>query len=136
MKKQNDNPADPFKKALAEATKVMADDSELSISYSVDPAGLSGDSMRLPQVSRRMSREEVLLARGTADALALRHKFHDDGVHAKYAPQGEMARDIYEAMETARCEAMGARHMPGTASNIDVKIRNEAIRRGYDQMKY
>ena len=135
MKKQNDNPADPFKKALAEATKVMADDAELSVSYSVDPAGLSGDSMRLPQVSRRMTREEVLLARGTADALALRHKFHDDGVHAKYAPQGEMARDIYEAMETARCEAMGARHMPGTASNIDVKIRNEAIRRGYDQMK-
>jgi cobaltochelatase CobT len=135
MKKQNDNPADPFKKALAEATKVMADDAELSVSYSVDPSGLSGDSMRLPQVSRRMTREEVLLARGTADALALRHKFHDDGVHAKYAPQGEMARDIYEAMETARCEAMGARHMPGTASNIDVKIRNEAIRRGYDQMK-
>jgi cobaltochelatase CobT len=91
--------------------------------------------MRLPQVSRRMTREEVLLARGTADALALRHKFHDDAVHAKYAPQGEMARDLYEAMETARCEAMGARHMPGTASNIDVKIRNEAIRRGYDQMK-
>ncbi|WP_192963788.1 cobaltochelatase subunit CobT [Phycobacter azelaicus] len=135
MTKQNDNPADPFKKALAEATKVMADDAELSVSYSVDPSGLSGDSMRLPQVSRRMTREEVLLARGTADALALRHKFHDDGVHAKYAPQGEMARDIYEAMETARCEAMGARHMPGTASNIDVKIRNEAIRRGYDQMK-
>ncbi len=135
MTKKNDNPADPFKKALAEATKVMADDAELSVSYTVDPAGLSGDSMRLPQVSRRMTREEVLLARGTADALALRHKFHDDGVHAKYAPQGEMARDIYEAMETARCEAMGARHMPGTASNIDVKIRNEAIRRGYDQMK-
>ena len=135
MSKPTDNPADPFKKALAEATKVMADDSELSVSYTVDPAGLSGDSMRLPQVSRRMTREEVLLARGTADALALRHKFHDDAVHAKYAPQGEMARDLYEAMETARCEAMGARHMPGTASNIDVKIRNEAIRRGYDQMK-
>ncbi len=135
MKKPNDNPADPFKKALAEATKVMADDPELSVSYTVDPSGLSGDSMRLPQVSRRMSREEVLLARGTADALALRHKFHNDAMHAKYAPQGEMARDLYDAMETARCEAMGARHMPGTASNIDVKIRNEALRRGYDQMK-
>ena len=28
MKKPNDNPADPFKKALAEATKVLADDAE------------------------------------------------------------------------------------------------------------
>ena len=74
MSKPNDNPADPFKKALAEATKVMADDTELTVNYSVDPSGMSGDTMRLPQVSRRMTREEVLLARGTADALALRRK--------------------------------------------------------------
>ena len=71
MAQHSDNPADPFKKALAEATKVMANVPELSVTYSVDPSGLSGDTMRLPQVSRRMSRDEVLVARGTADALAL-----------------------------------------------------------------
>ena len=58
-KSPSDNPAEPFKKALAEATKVMADDPELSVSYSVDPPGQSEDSMRLPQVSRRMTRDEV-----------------------------------------------------------------------------
>ncbi len=135
MVQKNDNPADPFKKALAEATKVMADDPELNVTYTVDPSGMSGESMRLPQVSRRMTREEVLLARGTADALALQRKYHDYATHARYAPPGDMARDLYEAMETARCEAMGARDMPGTASNIDVKIGHEAIRRGYDQCK-
>ena len=46
-----------------------------------------------------------------------------------------MARDLYEAMETARCEAMGARDMPGTAGNIDAKIGHEATRRGYDQVQ-
>ncbi len=134
MNKPSDNPADPFKKALANATKVMADDSELTISYSVDPSGLSGEAMRLPQVSRRMSREEVLLARGTADSLALRHKFHDPAIHARYAPPGEMARDLYEAMETARCEAVGARDMPGTATNIDARIAQDAARLGYDRI--
>ena len=134
MKKPSDNPADPFKKALAEATKVMADDPELSVSYTVDPSGLSGDAMRLPQVSRRMTRDEVLLARGTADALALKHKYHDARTHARYAPQGDMARDIYEAMETARCEAIGARDMPGTAGNIDAKIANDAARAGFDRI--
>jgi len=134
MSKPSDNPADPFKKALAEATKVMADDPDLNISYSVDPAGVSGDAMRLPQVSRRMTREEVLLARGTADALALRHKYHDLKTHARYSPPGDMARDLYEAMETARCEAMGARDMPGTASNIDAKISAEATCAGYGQI--
>ncbi len=134
MTRPSDNPADPFKKALANATKVMADDTDLTVSYSVDPAGISGDAMRLPQVSRRMTREEVLLARGTADALALRHKFHDDALHARYAPPGDMARDLYEAMETARCEAVGARDMPGTATNIDAKIAQDAARLGFDQI--
>lgn len=131
---QPDNPADPFKKALAEATKVMADDPDLTVSYSVDPSGISGDAMRLPQVSRRMTRDEVLLARGTADALALKHKYHDTATHTRYAPPGDMARDLYEAMETARCEAMGARDMPGTAGNIDAKISADALKRGFDQI--
>ncbi|UWP93254.1 cobaltochelatase subunit CobT [Aliiroseovarius crassostreae] len=134
MKKPNDNPADPFKKALAEATKTLADDGDLSVTYSVDPPGASNDAVRLPQVTRRMTREEVLLARGTADAFAMKHRYHDPAMHLRYAPAGQMARDLYEAMETARCEAMGARDMPGTAGNIDVKIQSDAARLGYDQI--
>ncbi|AXI48827.1 cobaltochelatase subunit CobT [Sulfitobacter sp. SK012] len=135
MTNSTDNPADAFKKALAEASKVMANDPDLTVSYSVDPSGLSGDAMRLPQVSRRMTRDEVMLARGTADALALNRRYHNGQTHARYAPQGDMARDLYEAMETARCEAMGARDMPGTAGNIDAKIKHDALRKGYDQAK-
>ncbi len=134
MSKPSDNPADPFKKALAEATKVLADDPEMTVSYSVDPPGMNRDGVRLPQVSRRMTRDEVLLARGTADAFAMRRKFHDEATSARYAPVGQLARDIYEAMETARCEAMGARVMPGTATNIDAKIAQEADRKGYSQI--
>ncbi|WP_308915199.1 cobaltochelatase subunit CobT [Jannaschia sp. LMIT008] len=134
MSKPPDNPADPFKKALAEATKVLADDAELGVSFSVDPPGRTNDSVRLPQVTRRMTRDEVLLARGTADAFALRHRHHDSGVNARYLPQGNMARELYDAMETARCEAMGARAMPGTAGNIDAKIGADATRRGYGEI--
>ncbi|MEE4120985.1 MAG: cobaltochelatase subunit CobT [Paracoccaceae bacterium] len=131
MSRRDDNPSEPFKKALAEATRVIADDPELGVTYSVDPPGLSGDALRLPQISRRMTPQEVLLARGTADAYALRRKYHDEGLAARYAPQGQMARDLYDAMETARCEAVGARTMPGTAGNIDARIGAEAERRGY-----
>ncbi|MCY1128544.1 cobaltochelatase subunit CobT [Frigidibacter sp. RF13] len=135
MTQRSDNPADPFKKALAEATKTLADEPELTVTYSVDPPGMTGDTMRLPQVSRRLTRDEVLIARGTADAFALRHRHHDAKVAQKYMPQGQMARDLYDAMETARCEAVGARDMPGTLGNIDAKIANEAERRGYAQIR-
>lgn len=134
MSKPSDNPADPFKKALAEATKTLANDFEMSVTYSVDPAGMSRDGIRLPQVSRRMTRDEILLARGTADAFALKRKFHDEAVAARYAPTGPMAREIFDAMETARCEAVGARAMPGTAGNIEAKIAHEAERKGYAQI--
>jgi cobaltochelatase CobT len=134
MQKPSDNPADPFKKALAEATRTMADDPEMTVTYSVDPAGMNAEGIRLPQVSRRMTRDEVLLARGTADAFALRRKYHDDAVAARYAPTGPLARDIYDAMENARCEAVGARDMPGTAGNIDARIAHEADRKGYGQV--
>jgi cobaltochelatase CobT len=134
-KSPTDNPAEPFKKALAEATRVLADDPDLAVTFSVDPPGLSSDSVRLPQVSRRMTREEVMLARGTADALALRHRYHDAGTAARYAPSGPMARDLMEAMESARCEAVGARIMPGTAGNIDAKIGHEARRKGYGEIR-
>ncbi|WP_128253846.1 cobaltochelatase subunit CobT [Falsirhodobacter deserti] len=135
MSKPPENPADPFKKALAEATKTMARDRDLTVTYSVDPPGLTRDGMRLPQVTRRMTRDEVLLARGTADAFALRRRYHDEAVAARYAPTGQMARDIFDAMETARVEAMGARDMPGTATNIDAKIAHEADRKGYGQIR-
>ncbi|WP_068110418.1 cobaltochelatase subunit CobT [Tropicimonas marinistellae] len=131
---QQDNPADPFKKALTEATRVIADDPDLGVVFTVDPPGMTADQMRLPQISRRLTKEEVLLARGTADAYALKRKFHDDAVHRRYLPSGQMALDLYEAMETARCEALGARAMPGTAGNIDAKIATEAHRRRYDQI--
>ena len=131
---KNDNPADPFKKALSEATKTLANDPELGVSFSVDPPGMANDLVRLPQVTRRMSRDEVMLARGTADAYALRRRFHNASTSNRYVPQGNMARDLYDAMESARCEAMGARTMPGTAGNIDAKIEAEAERKGYGQI--
>jgi cobaltochelatase CobT len=130
-----DNPAEPFKKALAEATKALANQPELAVSYSVDPPGLTGAGARLPQISRRMTRDEVMLARGTADAFALRLRFHDDATHARYLPQGEIARGLYEAMETARCEAMGARAMPGCADNLDAKLAADSRRLGYEAIR-
>ena len=133
--KKSDNPADPFKKALTEATRALAEERELNVTFTADPSGVAGDTMRLPQVSRRMTRDEILLARGTADALAMRLRHHDAATHSKYVPAGPMARELYEAMETARCEALGARDMPGALSNIDAKIGADAERKGYGQIK-
>jgi len=134
MTKPNDNPAEPFKKALTEATRALANDAELNVAFSVDPPGVNNEVMRLPQVSRRMTLDEVLLARGTADAYALNKRFHNEATHNRYMPEGADAVEIYDIMATARCEAVGARAMPGTAGNIDAKMESDALKLGYDQV--
>ena len=134
MSKSNVNPADPFKKALAEATKSLANEPELNVAFTIDPPGVSNETIRLPQISRSLTKEEVMLARGTADAYALKIRFHNAKTHNKYMPQGQVAKDLYEAMETVRVEALGARVMPGTASNIDAKIKSECVKLGYDSI--
>ena len=45
MANKPDNPAEPFKKALTEATRAMANDAEISVSYSLDPPGITNDTM-------------------------------------------------------------------------------------------
>ena len=135
MAEKPQNPAEPFKKALGEATKALANEAELTVSYSVDPPGVANDTLRLPQVSRRMTRHEVMLARGAADAAALKMRFHNERTHSRYAPRGQTARDLYEAMETARCESLGARAMPGVADNLDAKLADEAGKRAFGEIQ-
>ena len=135
MTKKIDNPADPFKKALGEATRALAGNEEIEVTYSADPPGRTNAGFRLPQVSRRMTRQEVVAARGTADAYALRERFHNPDTNARYTPQGETAREIFDALETARCEAIGARAMPGVADNLDARLAATAEKQGYSGMK-
>ena len=130
-----DNPADKFKQALAESARTLAGLPEMEVSYTPDPSGMSGQRMRLPPVSRRMKPEEVKLARGKADAMALRLRYHDEMAHAHRMPQGDMARGIYDALETARCEALGARAMPGVATNLDASLTERAEKSNWAGME-
>ena len=122
-----------FKKALAETTRSIAEDSELTIRHSADPPGLSENVMRLPFLGPRTTAEDLSVTRGIADSLALRKRHHDPVTHSKYLPIGETARGLYEVLETARCEAIGALRMPGSASNIDSMIGEQAKLNGYGE---
>jgi len=130
----SDNPTDAFKQALAETARTIAGEPELEVSYTADPSGVVGRKMRLPQVSRRMPAREVALARGQADAMALRMRNHDSGTHSRRMPQGDAAREVYDALETARCEMVGARAMPGVARNLDAVLTERGERANWGTM--
>lgn len=124
----SDNPTEAFKQALAETARTVAGEPELEVTFTPDPSGITGRRMRLPPVSRQLPPKEVALARGKADAHALRLRHHNSYMHTTRMPEGDMAREIYDALETARCEAIGVRDMPGMARNLDASLSEVAER--------
>ncbi|MBC7799210.1 MAG: cobaltochelatase subunit CobT, partial [Gemmatimonadaceae bacterium] len=62
----------------------------------------------------------------------LRH--HDDAVHAARSPGQREAKDVYDALEQARVETVGAAHMTGVAANIRARLSDECEAEGYDRM--
>ncbi len=73
----------------------------------------------------------VAEARGAADSLALRLRHHDDRLHSTQAPLDPDARVVFDALETARVEALGARRMDGIRDNLaeltEARVRGDAI---------
>ncbi len=110
--------AERFKDVLGTAMKSMALDPELSVAFGNDQPQLIGHKARLPQVSGAASAHDIAITRGLADSFTLRLANHSDQVHGRYLPQGKNARAVFEAVEQARIEAIGARAMPGVANNL------------------
>ncbi|GAB4136122.1 MAG: cobaltochelatase subunit CobT [Sphingomonadales bacterium] len=112
------NPVEPFREAVKAAMRALAQDKDLEVSFSADKPGLSGHNARLPQPARRMPADQVSQIRGMSDAMALRLRHHDAATHARLQPSSGAAREIFDAMEQARVEAIGARDMAGVAGNL------------------
>src|SRR5438094_5936883 len=124
MAQDRDGPAAEFKRVLTLAMKTIAGEPELQVTYGTDAPALQGNKAKLPQVSAELTSNEVAVTRGIADSFAMRLSNHDDGVHNHYRPEGKNARAMYEAVEQARVEALGARAMPGMAKNLAAMLED------------
>src|SRR5690606_5668722 len=103
---------------LAGATRAIAADGEVEVSFTTDSPSVSGKGVKAPMPGRKLDAREVAEARGFADAAALRLRYHNAKLHARGAPGDEVARAVYDAAEQARCEALGARSMAGVRDNL------------------
>src|SRR4029079_10976330 len=85
----------------------------------------------LPEPPRKLTLQEAAIVRGQADAMALRLACHDPAVHRRIQPGGQQARAIFEAVEQARVEAIGARRMQGVAQNLSAMLDDRFHRAKY-----
>ena len=118
MSGRQENPVHTLERAIATCLKTVAEKPGLTVSFGVERPVLSEARARLPQLPRRPAREDVASLRGTADGFALRLAHHDDAVHIRNLPETALGREILDALEEARIEAIGSLAMPGMAANL------------------
>jgi len=123
-----------FKRATAGTLRALAELPDVQVAFQPGPSGLTGKRARLPLPTRALPEAEMTRLRGASDALALRLRHHDGSVHAARMPAQREARDVYDALEQARVEVVGSRHMSGVAANLHTKLCDECEAEGFDRM--
>ncbi|MEO6434062.1 MAG: cobaltochelatase subunit CobT [Sphingomicrobium sp.] len=122
---------DRFRRALASATRAIARDPEADVTLASDSGGQAGKTVRVASPGPALEPRLVAEARGAADSLALKLRFHDPGLNRRLTPGDGESRAVFDALELARVEALGARSMSGVRANLsrltEARVRGNAI---------
>jgi cobaltochelatase CobT len=134
MTKQDLTRQEEFKRATAGAIRAIARGAEVQVAFQPGPAGVSGKRARLPLPTRALPPAEMAKLRGAADAVALKLRHHSEAIHAARAPARKEAREVFDALEDVRVQAVGSEHMAGVAANLRARLAEECEAEGYDRM--
>ena len=127
-KSRGNGEADNFKRAVGVCMRAISGDHELEVAFAKDKPALAGNRARLPDLPKKPSRNDIAITRGLGDSMALRRACHDIRIHTKLAPEGKQARAVYDAVEQARVEAIGARAMKGVAENLGSMLEDRFVK--------
>jgi cobaltochelatase CobT len=129
-----DSPTEPFKRAVTGCLRAIARKPDLEVAFAAERPGLQGVKVRLPEPPRKLGAQDAAIVRGHADSIALKIACHDPGVHRRLVPGGQQARAVFEAVEQARVEAIGARRMEGVAKNLSAMLDDRFHRGKFDEI--
>src|SRR5436190_1540194 len=129
-----ESPTEPFKRAVTGCVRAIARKPDLEVGFAAERPGMVGGKARLPEPARKLTLNEAAIVRGHADSIALKLACHDPNVHRKLVPGGQSARAVFDAVEQARVEAIGARRMAGVAKNLAAMIDDRFHRGKFDEV--
>jgi cobaltochelatase CobT len=131
---QKESPTEIFKRALAHAARSLAEQPDLEVVFSGDGPSLNGNRAVLPHPPRELSGPETTRIRGLADQLALRVAHHNEVTHGKTRPKSIEGAQVYDALEQARIEAIGANALGGVRDNLAAVLEHNLQRKGMDHL--
>lgn len=113
----------------AAALRALADQCEIEIRRGA-AAESSAGCVSLPELPAELTLGALAVARGEVDAVALRLRYCDETVYARYLPKQSGARFVFALLEQVRVEALGSRRMVGVQKNLSalqLSIHNARI---------
>lgn len=82
---------------------------------------LAGDGEFELPVGSDFTGADLADQRGWLDALALKHLYHDDGLHEQLAPRNLVHRELFDMFEQERYESIGCNAYNGVQLNLDAR---------------
>ncbi|MEM9469424.1 MAG: cobaltochelatase subunit CobT [Pseudomonadota bacterium] len=134
------NDLENFKGATAATLKAIAGNKHTDVAFSANerherPTYAGEEKATLPLPDQFLDEETITLMRGSSDAKALRLKHHQKDLHFENTPLDLTAKAAFDAMEQARCEAIGANEMPGVLHNLNEVLNDKCGRLGYQRLQ-
>ena len=114
--------------------RAISGNKEMEVTFASDRPAHMPSRVRLPDPPRQPNPGDIAITRGYGDSMALKTAVHDPIVHRSLMPEGQSARTIFDAVEQARCEAVGARTMPGAADNMGAALEDRFYRARYHEI--
>ncbi len=126
-----------FKSATAATLRAMAGKKNYNVNFNTQerldrPTNPQEENTSLPLPDEDL--ESLELTRGASDAKALRLQHHAATLHQANAPLDLTARAVFDALEQARVEAIGANQMAGVKENLNQTLNEKCKRLGYDKL--
>lgn len=126
-------PADLFKQAVAGCMRAICGD-ELEVTFANERPSMSGDTARLPEPPKKMTARDVAITRGLGDSMSLRRACHDAKIHRANKPSGKTGQAVFDAIEQARVETLGALRMPGMVPNLNAMLEEKYHKSDYSEV--
>ncbi len=111
-----------FRRVTAAAARAIGHTGTLDVEFTGETPGATGQTVRITRPDASLPYQQAVCARGQADSAALKLRHHDAALHARQSPRSAQARQVFNTLEQARCEVLGARAMAGVAINLDAAL--------------
>jgi len=123
----------PLGRMTSAAARAVAGRRGLEVELAPGPVCLEDEVARIPPPPQEPDRHDVMRVRGQADALALRYKYRDRHIRAMERSLPQPAREIFAALEQARCEALGTGAMVGVDHNLQAALDRRCRSQGWER---